>query len=106
MARFEGPGAGTTENLSELEKLQTVEIQKSFISASKSTYLDIADISSAISQPISTKFGVVNMLGSVGVVAEPEFKFSYLLPWRIGNADFKAPFVRETARLCHRFPSE
>ncbi len=95
-------GTGTAENLSELGNLQSVamEIRKTFIFAWKSTYLAIAAISSVISWRISTKFGMVNLLGPESVMAEPGFKIFDSLPWKIGNADFKAPFDQDRMKFC------
>ncbi len=47
----------------------------------KSTYPAIAAISSAISQPILTKFGMINLLGVESVMAEPDFENTDWLPW-------------------------
>ncbi len=108
MARLEGVGTGTAENFLELENSQTVatEIQKTSIFAWKSTCLAIADIFSAVSRPISPEFGMVDLLGSGGVVAEPEFKIFNLLPWKMDNAAFEAQFFREREWFCHGFPSK
>ncbi len=83
-----------------------MEIQKTSIFAWKSTYPAIAAISSAVSQPISTKFGMVNLLESGGVVVEPKFKNTKYVAMEIWNADFEAPFVQERVRLCPRFHSK
>ena len=80
-----------------------MEIQKTSNFAFKSTYPAIPAISSAVSQPISTKFGMGNLLGSEGVVVEPEFQNSKSVAMEIWNADFEAPFVLERVRLCPRF---
>ncbi len=66
----------------------------------------VAAISSGVSEPISTKFGMVNLLGPESVVAEPEFKIFDRLPWKIGNADFEAISNNERVGICHVFPSK
>ncbi len=83
-----------------------MEIQKTFIFALKSTHPAIAAICSFISQPISMKFGTVNLFGAEGVLVEPEFENVDWLPWKMGNADFEAQFDQERVGLYHRFPSK
>ncbi len=67
-----------------------MEIQKTFVFAWKSTYTAIAVISSGVSQRISAKFGMADLLGAEGVVVQPEFDNSDWLPWKIWIAGFKA----------------
>ncbi len=77
-----------------------MKIQKTSIFAWKSTYLDIPAISCGVSQsqPILTKFGMVNLLRSEGVVVESDFKNSKSVAMEIRNADFEAPFDQERVR--------
>ena len=72
--------------------------EKTCVFAWKSTCLAIAAISSDISQPISTKFDMVNWLGSESVVVESEFRNVKSVAMGIWNADFEASFDREDVR--------
>ncbi len=53
----------------------------------------------AVSQPILTKSGTDNLLGSESDVEGSEFYNSERLPWKLGNADFEAQFSHEWLRF-------
>ncbi len=69
-----------------------------FIFAWKSTYRAIAAISSAVSRPISTKSGMIDLFGSQSVVVESKFEKSKSVAMEIGIAGFEAPFYQEDVR--------
>ncbi len=58
----------------------------------------IAVNSSSVSQPISMKFGTIDLFGSQSVVMAPKFKNSKYVAMEIGIAGFETPFDHEDVR--------
>ncbi len=61
-------------------------------------YIAIAVNSSGVSQPISMKFGMIDLFRSQSVVMAPKFKISKYVAMEIGIAGFEAPFDHEDVR--------
>ena len=70
----------------------------------KSTDPGSGAISSAVSQPILTKSGKIDLFGSGSIVVEPKLKKSKSVAMEIQNAYFEAPFYQEKIRFHGRFP--